>query len=164
MRKKFSWLILVLLFGVFSCDSNRVYDAYQSVPKQWNKDSVIEFSVEAPDTTNNYNLFINLRNNNDYKFSNIFLIAELSYPNGKVKTDTLEYVMANPDGTFLGTGFSDVKESKLWYKGHEEPFMFTETGDYSVKLQHAMRENGKEKGIVNLQGILDIGFRIEKTQ
>ena len=119
---------------------------------------------EAPDTTNNYNLFINLRNNNDYKFSNIFLIAELSYPNGKVKTDTLEYAMAHPDGTFLGTGFSDVKESKLWYKGHDEPFMFTETGDYSVKLQHAMRENGKEKGIVNLQGILDIGFRIEKTQ
>jgi len=164
MRNKFSWLILVLLFGAFSCDSNRVYDSYQSVSKQWHKDNVIEFNVEAPDTINNYNLFINLRNNNDYKFSNIFLIAELNYPNGKVEADTLEYAMANPDGTFLGTGFSDVKDSKLWYKGHEEPFKFTETGEYSVKLQHAMRENGNVNGVVNLQGILDIGFRIEKTQ
>ena len=86
----------------------------------------------------------------------------MNFPNGKVETDTLEYEMAKPDGTFLGLGFSDVKENKLWYKGYDKPFVFSENGQYKVNIQQAMRENGKTQGIENLQGILDIGFRIEK--
>ena len=38
------------------------------------------------------------------------------------------------------------------------------TGDYTVNIQHAMRENGKVNGVVELEGITDIGFRIEKPQ
>ena len=158
-------LILVCLLVVFtSCDSNQVFDQYQSVSKQWNKGEIIEFSFQAPDSINPYNLYVNLRNNNDYKYSNLFLIVEMNFPNGKVETDTLEYEMAKPDGTFLGLGFSDVKENKLWYKGYDKPFVFTENGQYKVNIQQAMRENGKTNGIENLQGILDIGFRIEKPR
>jgi gliding motility-associated lipoprotein GldH len=156
-------LILVCLLVVFtSCDSNQVFDQYQSVSKQWSKGEIIEFSFQAPDSINPYNLYVNLRNNNDYKYSNLFLIVEMNFPNGKVETDTLEYEMAKPDGTFLGLGFSDVKENKLWYKGYDKPFVFSENGQYKVNIQQAMRENGKTQGIENLQGILDIGFRIEK--
>ena len=158
-------LILVCLLVVFtSCDSNQVFDQYQSVSKQWSKGEIIEFSFQAPDSINPYNLYVNLRNNNDYKYSNLFLIVEMNFPNGKVETDTLEYEMAKPDGTFLGLGFSDVKENKLWYKGYDKPFVFTENGQYKVNIQQAMRENGKTNGIENLQGILDIGFRIEKPR
>ena len=156
-------LILVCLLVVFtSCDSNQVFDQYQSVSKQWSKGEIIEFSFQAPDSINPYNLYVNLRNNNDYKYSNLFLIVEMNFPNGKVETDTLEYEMAKPDGTFLGLGFSDVKENKLWYKGYDKPFVFSENGQYKVNIQQAMRENGKTQGIENLQGILDIGLRIEK--
>ena len=156
-------LILVCLLVVFtSCDSNQVFDQYQSVSKQCSNLDIIEFSFQAPDSINPYNLYVNLRNNNDYKYSNLFLIVEMNFPNGKVETDTLEYEMAKPDGTFLGLGFSDVKENKLWYKGYDKPFVFSENGQYKVNIQQAMRENGKTQGIENLQGILDIGFRIEK--
>jgi hypothetical protein len=37
-------------------------------------------------------------------------------PNGYTKVDTLEYQMAEPDGTLLGNGFTDIKESKLFFK------------------------------------------------
>jgi hypothetical protein len=40
---------------------------------------------------------------------------------------------------------------------------FKEQGVYVVKVQHAMRENGNTKGVEELEGITDIGFRIEKT-
>lgn len=147
-----------------SCDSNRIYDEYKSVPNQWHKDSIISFNVIPPDSTNNYNLFVNLRNTNEYKFSNLFLIVEMDYPNGKIVKDTLEYKMADPSGKFLGTGFTDVKENKLWYKGHEKPFVFSEMGEYKIQIQHAMRQNGQVNGIENLEGITDIGFRIEKAK
>jgi len=145
-----------------SCDSNRVYDEYKSIPDQWHKDSVVSFKVTPPDTINNYNLFVNLRNTSDYKYSNLYLVVELNYPNGKTLKDTLEYRMAAPDGTFLGSGFTDVKENKLWYKGYDKSFVFNEAGDYQIKVQHAMRKNGEVNGVLNLEGITDVGFRIEQ--
>src|SRR5690606_24943597 len=107
-----------------------------------------------------YNLFINIRNTNDYKFSNLFLIAEMNFPNGKTITDTLEYQMAKPDGTLMGHGFTDIKENKLWYK---EAVRFDEIGEYTIRIQHAMRNNGDVNGVDNLEGITDFGFRIETT-
>jgi gliding motility-associated lipoprotein GldH len=161
MQNRVSWFFVTLLLGITSCDSNRVFDEYKSVPRQWHIDSIIEFNITPPDSITPYNLFVNIRNTNDYKYSNLFLIVEMNFPNGKVVNDTLEYLMTKPNGEFLGIGFSDVKENKLWYK---EGVIFSETGEYKVKIQHAMRENGNIKGIENLEGITDIGFRIEQTQ
>jgi gliding motility-associated lipoprotein GldH len=147
-----------------SCDSNQVFDEYKSVPNQWNKDNIISFNVTPPDSINAYNLYVNLRNTNDYKFSNLFLIVEMNYPNGKATKDTLEYEMAEPNGKLLGTGFTDVKENKLWYKGHKNPFVFNETGEYKINIQHAMRSNGEVNGVENLEGITDVGFRVESLK
>ncbi|WP_299223698.1 gliding motility lipoprotein GldH [uncultured Psychroserpens sp.] len=158
-----SYCIVFLLFFIgVSCDSNHVFDVYKSVPDKWHKDSIVSFKVSPPDTINNYNLFVNLRNTNDFKYSNLYLIVELNYPNGKTIKDTLEYRMTEPDGTFLGTGFTDLKENKLWYKGNETPFVFDESGTYEVNIQHAMRKNGEVNGVLNLEGITDIGFRVER--
>ena len=158
MRRSFL-LILLLAFVFASCDSDRVFDDYKSLPNQWNKDSILTFNLENIDTLQSYNLFINVRNNNDFEYSNLFLISEIQFPQGKVITDTLEYEMAAPNGKWLGTGFGDVKENKLWYK---ENVQFPESGKYKVSIKHAMRKNGSEQGIENLKGITEIGFRIEK--
>lgn len=155
-----SFLLILLAAIIFiGCDKDRVFDEYKSLPNQWNKDSVLTFTLKNIDSLQSYNLFINVRNNNDFEYSNLFLISEIQFPQGKVITDTLEYEMAAPSGEWLGTGFGDVKENKLWYK---EQVQFPESGKYRVSIQHAMRKNGNEKGIENLKGITDIGFRIEK--
>tara|TARA_R110000868_G_scaffold97875_4_gene269265 strand:- start:3423 stop:4004 length:582 start_codon:yes stop_codon:yes gene_type:complete len=158
MRNNVLLFILGLSLLVVSCDKNRVYDTYKSVPNEWDKDSIISFKINPPDSTNAYNLFVNLRNTNDYKYNNIYLIVEMVFPHGKTIKDTLEYRMADPSGKLLGTGLMDVKENKLWYK---EDVVFKEAGEYTVNIQQAMRENGKVNGVVLLEGITDIGFRIE---
>ncbi|CAH8282765.1 gliding motility-associated lipoprotein GldH [Mariniflexile fucanivorans] len=159
MRNSATLFLLLASIIFTSCDPNRVFDVYQPVPNKWHKDSVASFNIKAPDSTNAYNLFVNLRNTNTYKYNNIFLIVEMTFPHGKTIKDTLEYKMADPSGKFLGTGLTDIKENKLWYK---EQVVFKEKGDYVVKIQHAMRENGKVNGVVELEGITDVGFRIEK--
>ncbi|MCH4552056.1 gliding motility lipoprotein GldH [Aestuariibaculum lutulentum] len=141
-----------------SCDSNRVFDEYKSVPNKWHKDSIVSFDITPPDSTKAYNLFVNLRNTNAYKYNNLFLIVEMVFPHGKTIKDTLEYRMADPTGKLLGTGVTDTKENKLWYK---EGVVFKEAGNYKVNIQQAMRENGKVNGVVELEGITDVGFRIE---
>ncbi|MFD1062508.1 gliding motility lipoprotein GldH [Winogradskyella litorisediminis] len=163
-KKTKIYLTAMLFFSMFlACDSKSVFDEYRSLPNQWNKDSVVSFKVEAPDTLNNYNLFINLRNNNDFKYSNLYLITGLEYPNGKTFIDTLEYKMAAPNGELLGRGFTDLKENKLWYKGHKTPFKFTEIGTYTFKVQHAMRKFGEVDGLDNLEGVTEVGFRVENN-
>lgn len=152
--------ILLNLFLLVSCDKTRVYDEYKSFPNEWHKDSVVSFKLEAPDTLKNYNLFINLRNNSDYNFSNIYLITEINFPYGKVISDTLQYEMAKPSGEWLGTGFGEVKESKLWFK---ENFRFPEAGEYQVTIQQAMRKRDSVQGIEHLEGITEVGFRIENS-
>ncbi|NRB59495.1 MAG: gliding motility lipoprotein GldH [Winogradskyella sp.] len=167
MQKKTNWVILLVAVCsvlITGCDSNAVYDEYRSVPNKWHKDSVIDFSFKSPDTINNYNLYVNLRNTNDYEFNNLYLIVQLNHPNGKVIKDTLEYKMAALNGELLGAGFTDVKENKLWYRGYETPYQFSEDGDYKVSIQHAMRKNGEVYGVDELKGITDIGFRVEQAQ
>ena len=161
MPNRIALLYCCLFLTLLSCDSSQVFDTYQSVPNQWHKDQVITFNVTPPDSINPYNLFVNLRNNNEYRYSNLHLIVEMDYPNGKVIVDTLEYEMTYPDGSFLGTGFSDLKENKLWFK---ENLVFEESGTYEIKIQHAMRQNGHVAGVENLEGITDIGFRVEHPQ
>jgi gliding motility-associated lipoprotein GldH len=154
-------LFLVLFFVLVSCDSKQVFDSYKSVGKSWHKDNIVSFEYEATDTIANYNMFLNLRANNDYPFSNIFLITSIESPNNTIRVDTLEYIMAAPDGRMLGNGFSDIKQSKLWYK---ENFRFTELGIHTIKIEQAQRARGKIEGVEELEGVFDVGFRIEKVK
>ena len=156
MYKAFSMLFFVALLA--SCDSERTFDEYRSLPDGWHKDSLVSFTFQNPDTLRAYDLFINIRNNNEYPFSNLYLITEMNFPNGKTIADTLEYEMAYPNGDWLGEGFTDVKESKLWYK---ENVRFNEVGAYTLYIRHAMRKNGAVDGMETLKGINDVGFRIE---
>ena len=160
MRSAF--FVLFLFCGVItlsSCDRKRVFDDYESL-RGWHKDSLVSFELENIDSTKVYDLFINIRNNSEYRYSNLFLITEIRFPQGKVISDTLEYEMTRPNGEWLGTGFGDVKENKLWYK---ENVKFDESGKYEVTVQQAMRKNGEVEGIEVLDGITDVGFRIEKS-
>lgn len=152
--------IFLSSFLLVACDQDRVYDRYESLPSTWHRDSVVSFDLEAPDTVNKYNLFLNLRNNADYRYSNIFLITEIVFPYGKVVTDTLQYEMAKPSGEWLGTGFGEVKESKLWYK---ENFQFSEPGTYTVEIEQAMRKRDSVSGIEELEGIMEVGLRVENS-
>ncbi len=159
MKIQNSVLLLLVTVLLFSCDKKRAFDEYKSVGSAWNKDSIVTFNLPVLDSTKNYDLFVNVRDNDNYKYNNLFLIVSLESPNGYTKVDTLEYLMANPNGTLLGNGFTDIKESKLFYK---ENVRFR--GSYKVHIKQAVRETGKVPGVALLDGITEVGFRIEKKE
>jgi gliding motility-associated lipoprotein GldH len=138
-----------------------VFDQYQSVGQSWHKDSLVTFIYNQKDTLSKHNLFITLRNNKKYPFNNLFLIVEMEEPSKNVLVDTLEYQMATADGTLLGEGMTDTKENKLYYK---ENFVFKKSGEYQITILQAVRQTGKIEGIEKLEGVTDVGFRIEKAE
>jgi gliding motility-associated lipoprotein GldH len=73
---------IILILGVLSictsCDSDRVFDKYTSVEKNsWLQDVPINFDFKIVDTTSRNNLYLNIRNNKDYLYSNLFVITHL---------------------------------------------------------------------------------------
>jgi len=104
------------------------------------------------------NVFIRLRNDSKYPFANIFLVARLQAGDQFVIQDTLEYAMAAPDGEWLGNGFTEVKESKLWWK---EGVIFPKERPINIAISQAVRKNGTATGVVKLKGIISVGISVE---
>lgn len=155
------FLFFIFIIAISSCTKNMVYDQYQHIEKgSWHKDSIVNFTVNSVDTISKNNIYINLRNNKDYEFSNLFLIVGIKFPNNYQIVDTLEYEMTSPEGRFLGTGFSDVKENMLEYKTGVN---FPVQGDYNISIQQAMRKTRNIEGLIYLDGITDVGLQIEKV-
>ncbi|MEL6916100.1 MAG: gliding motility lipoprotein GldH [Bacteroidota bacterium] len=159
LRTSLAILFVVLLV---SCNENLVFSEFKSMEgNSWSKENTLEFTFSKLDSVTTHNIFITVRNDDTFPYSNLFLITELNFPSGKTVKDTLEYEMALPDGQWLGKGYGSIKESKLWYK---ENIVFSDTGVYTLLLSHAMRKNGSANGVIDLKGITDVGFEIEKSK
>lgn len=155
------WVVVLATILAISCDTKTVYTEYRSLNNGvWSATDTLEFGLKELDSTRDYNVFLNVRNNNDFPFSNLFLITELEQPSGETVKDTLEYEMALPDGSWLGKGRGSIKESKLWFR---EKIVFPDSGVYHIRVIHAMRKNGQVQGLEALTGITDVGIQIEKT-
>ena len=152
---------IAVTFLLLSCNSNVVFDQYISIEdQQWPSEKGIDFIVNNLDTISANNVFINIRNNKDYEFSSLFLIAKIELPNGYKVIDTLEYEMTDASGNWLGSGFTDLKENKLFYK---ENVVFSEIGTYKFNIQQATRSISDIQGKNPLEGITDVGLSIEKV-
>ncbi|SFS40520.1 gliding motility lipoprotein GldH [Lutibacter maritimus] len=156
-------LLLFLCFIlILSCNQNKIYDQYQPVKNlEWSPSANFEFIVNNTDTISKRNVFINIRNNKSYEFSSLFLIAKIEFPSGYKLVDTLEYEMTDAQGKFLGQGFSDVKENKLFLR---EKVVLSEKGDYKFLIQQATRSINDIEGKNPLKGITDVGLSIEKVK
>jgi gliding motility-associated lipoprotein GldH len=143
---------MVILFS--SCDSNRITDDFHTIPHaRWDKDTVQTFSFDILRRRQNHNVYFNVRNDQNYGFSNLWLFVTLNTPTKESKCDTIQLVLAESNGKWLGKGFSGTYTNRLIYMRN---VFFPEPGKYSVRIQHGMRPD-------ILEGISAIGIRVEKV-
>ena len=149
-----SIVVFVLLLSVVSCQNADEKVLVNAVDNQWKKNNAQTFSFDINDAQNLKNMMFVVRNNNNYPYSNLRLIASVEHNKKKISTDTLNYILAKPNGEWIGTGFGDTKEIVFQYKLN---YKFPENGKYSVKVVQAMRKNV-------LPGIEDIGIKIQNLK
>ncbi|PZU24106.1 MAG: gliding motility lipoprotein GldH, partial [Chryseobacterium sp.] len=148
MRKILGLLAFIFLL---SCNSSGEDVIMNSVNNKWGKKQEQKFNLEISDPQNPKNIIFVVRNNNDYPYSNIrFIVNFTNLQNKKKDVDTLNYVLAKPNGEWLGTGFGDTKEIFFQYKLN---YKFPEKGKYEIGVIQAMRND-------NLPGIEDLGVKI----
>lgn len=148
-----------LLVGIslllFSCvNPNVIYEEYQSVEATgWLETEPVVFEFELEQAATN-KCSILVRHNQDYPKANLWLFVTRTSPAGIVRKDTLDCLLADKYGRWLGRGYGGVYDTEVLL---DSLFRVT-PGAWTVELIQGMRSQ-KEKGIV---GITDIGIRIEK--
>ena len=157
MLKIFKTIIFfgVLILFVTSCDSNRIYE--ENIPVEnnvWMHDDIKTFQFEIIDTMAALDLYVNLRTTTDYQYSNLILFLYSDYPNGYTDKDTLEFILAQQDGKWLGESSGTVVENQILISRGGR---FPAAGTYTFKMEHAMREDA-------LLEIIDVGFRVAFTE
>ncbi len=155
-------ILLIFLVIFQACQNNVVFNQYIPIENtNWHNGQVVAIEIPIQDTVSMYNLYINLRNTKNYKYSNLYLIARMSFPDNQQVTDTLEYEMTDAKGKFLGSGFSELKENKLFYK---EKIRFAKPGKYLFEVKQAMRKRNEVESIDPLEGVSDVGLSMEKVK
>lgn len=145
---------LLFFFGtiLFSC-GNTTYENYHSFNRMgWSADSIIDFKYNIIDTVKAYDLSLKIRHTVDYEFQNLFLFLE------DASKDTVEIILANKNGKWLGTGISDVRELEYVFSSNRN---FSKKGEYELRIEQAMRY-GELNKIENLEHILDVGLIVAK--
>ena len=146
-------LFFFLLLLLASCDPGRVYEKNQQFPEQtWKSADKLEFQVLIDNNTIPYHVYLQIRNGMDYPFSNLYLFLKTTYPDGKISKDTIECILADYDGRWLGSGIGSVKFNRFQLK---KGVCFPLRGKYLFEFEQAMRVN-------ELKGITDLGLRIER--
>ena len=152
-NKSIRFLIAGFLLILLSCNSNVIFtDSATMNNNKWSLFDNPDFSFPVTDIINSTNIYFTIRTGSKYPFRNIYLFVTTSSPDGKSITDTLQYDLADEKGNWYGKGTGDIHELDLPYKTN---VFFPLKGTYHVKIQHGMR-------IGDLQGVYDIGLRVEK--
>ena len=148
-------LFLIGTIVIFiSCDNSIVFEKYKSFENQeWNTDSLVSFDYTITDTISKYKRVLNVRHSVEYEYQNLFLFITSDY-----SRDTIELLLADKSGKWLGSGIGDIREIKTLLATEK---VYPKKENKTIKIEQAMRYGAAEK-IKNLKFIDAIGISIVK--
>ena len=149
--------LLPLCLLLSSCDSARLFEENKDLENYvWPEKVQPVFAFEITDTTQAYDLFINVRNASAYQLQNLYVRHILYAPNGKELNRALHNLyLSNPKtGEPKGSGMGDIWDHQIRFIRNVK---FTAPGKYSVKFQQYMR-------LDPLPGIMSVGLRVAEAQ
>jgi gliding motility-associated lipoprotein GldH len=153
---RYYFFVFIFFAGAFvSCDRNVVFEENVKIPEnRWAQNNIVTLSTDIIDTIHPHNIYLNVRNAGGYQFSNLFLFFTTRTPGGKAERDTVELMLADASGKWMGDGLGDIWDNRLPFRMN---FLFPEKGTYTFTFEQAMR-------VDPLPQIMDIGLRIEKAE
>ncbi len=144
--------LLILLLS--SCSKNYFYSSAIEIPNEvWSSEKVAIFEPEITDTSRNFNIILTISNTDDYKYSNVWLFVKTISPDGVSQKDTLQYLMAEESGKWLGKKSGENYEQMLYFKNL---IRFPKSGKYIIEIQQGMRD-------IELKGINKVGILLEEV-
>lgn len=151
---KNSGMLLLASCLAVACMKQTVYHSYQPIPNEgWNKSDTLIFQIPITDSLPaTLQLATEVRNSTMYPYQNLFVIVSHNLQDSLTfQTDTLEFVLADKEGNWKGSGWGSLLQStlplgKVKVKG---------AGNYILKMSHGMKDE-------TLEGIRDAGLSLTR--
>lgn len=151
-RLFFSFLLLSVLL---SCGKNYQYQKkYELEGERWMYADSLEFSFDIQDTTNIYNLYLQLDHSTDYSFQNLYTNIHTTFPSGVRLDEKLSLELANRAGVWLGK--CNQNHCTLTIPIQQNAY-FNQQGRHRIMLEQYMRQD-------SIPGIRSIAFMLEDTR
>jgi gliding motility-associated lipoprotein GldH len=150
-----AFILSFLILCICACTTVDLYEKSVTIPGHaWKRSFRPSFEFTIKDTASLYEVFLVLRHNEKYNYSNIYVNIYIQAPGRdslvKIRRDLL---LATNEKGWLGTGMDDIYEHRIKLT-EPEPF---KAGTYTFSLEQIMREDP-------LKNVLNAGIRVEKKQ
>ena len=146
---------VILCLALTACDADKIFENNLAISSDgWRAADRARFEVEIADTLQACNIYINVRNNINYRYMEFWLFVDLHSPTGMVARDTVKIKLADHRGKWLGNGLGSKFDTRMVFRKNVR---FPVSGKYVFEYEQAMRDE-------KLIGIDDIGLRIEKAR
>lgn len=138
-----------------SCSRSDVVDQFVSIPDQkWDYEFQPEIAVDVQDQNQEYRVFLNVKHNHNYPYSNLYIVIHLPSQHPSSLPNRIELVLAEPDGKWTGKGNGGQFTHQQIIT---ENYKFPDTGRMIFRLEQNMRDNP-------LAGVISCGLRIEPVK
>ncbi|GHE29398.1 gliding motility lipoprotein GldH [Sphingobacterium griseoflavum] len=146
-------LFLSILFLCDACNESAVFQRNESILNHsWSYSDIPRFDVHVTDASAHYDIWVNIRHDNDYRYANLFFLL---HEKGPLLSDTshrYEIKLAELDGRWTGKSAGSLYVNQLLVK---DAYQFPDTGIYHFAIEQNMRENP-------LRNITDVGITVVK--
>lgn len=148
------WFVGIIVLLVGACAPNQVIEQADSLPNaMWAYQDTIWVEASIEDTATAYDLYLAIRHNQDYPYSNLWVHVQTFYPSGATGLLKEQLFIGNNEEQRWNTEcMHDICNGLLPIV---QGVRFSEMGDLRFAITHIMRTNP-------LPGVMDVGLRIER--
>lgn len=139
------FLLLTAVLLLSSCKAkDNEFSEFRDIPaKGWAYGTPVLLAPEQNDSVASGPLFLTLRHNNSFPFSNIYVEIE-----GKNLLDTINIPLADIYGNWYGKGKGDLKEVTVLVRRN-----YTHTSGDTILVRHILR-------VDTLDGVSSVGLQL----
>jgi gliding motility-associated lipoprotein GldH len=141
MRSKLHIGFFVVFSFLLSCDDGAVYHRFQPIKNNsWNKQDIVDFLIDSlfVDPYKRYDVELEIVNNNQYPYRNIWLLVQQNMTDTAFVSDTVEITLADPQGKWLGKGSAGLYQLSVPYK---TSVTLDSMRAYLVRIRQVMKDN-----------------------
>ena len=151
-------LSIILIITLYSCNNNKeVFLEFKGIEGGWEKKDKINFNFYLQEN-GNYDISIVLRSDEQYPFSNIYFDYQLT--SKMVNLSESKMMNINDSNTnWYSKRVLSISNNIIELKKN----LLLNEGNVILSLEHSVRFLDSINPILNLEGILDIGLLVKKS-
>jgi len=152
----FSFILITFFVLILSCkDKDTLYSSHIETKGGWLKNEPVKASLEINESP--IDIYLILKLNEDYPFSNIYLLSNISNPDLKI-TDTISFKFDYSKNKSLLSRQTRIKTFRIPIYKNMNLNEIT-----LVEISHAVRFIDSTRPVMKLEGILDVGILVNKS-